>query len=188
MNIADVKRELRGDEKVLESVFKLETLYKKYKVVIWAMVIALLLFFVGRSVMQTMKEANFAEANQAFITLQSKADDTEALSILKAKNPALFELFSYATASKSGDTKALETLTSSSNEIIADASSYTKAALENKVTDSKLYKEMALLEEAYLAIKAGDTKAAKRKLELIGESSPVARVASLLKHSTLKVK
>jgi len=62
------------------------------------------------------------------------------------------------------------------------------AALENKSSDSKLYKEMALLEEAYLAIKAGDTKSAKAKLELINERSSLAMLASLLKHSTLKAK
>jgi hypothetical protein len=47
---------------------------------------------------------------------------------------------------------------------------------------------MALLEEAYLAIKAGDIKSAKAKLELIDERSPLSMLAQLLKHSTLKAK
>jgi hypothetical protein len=188
VNIADIKKELSGDEKVLESAFKLETLYRKYKVVIWAVVIGLIVFFVAKTVMQTMHEAKREEANSAFLTLQKNADDSTALKILKEKNPALFELFTYANASKNSDTNTLNTLKSSKNEVIADASAYMSAILENKKSDSKLYKEMAILEDAYLAIKAGDTKAAKSKLELIDERSQLYTLASLLTHSTLKVK
>ena len=188
MNIADIKRELSGDEKVLESAFKLETIYKKYKFVIWILLIGIIVFFVGRAVMQEMQEKKLAEANAAFITLQSKADDAKALAVLQEKNPALFELFSYAQASKNSDAKALSTLANSNNVVIADASAYTAAALENKTSDSELYREMALLQEAYLSIKSGDSKVAKSKLELIDEGSPLYMLASLLKHSTLKAK
>lgn len=183
-----VKKELSGDEKILESAFKIEELYKKYKFVIWGVVAALILAFAGKTGMDAMHEAKLADANKAFLTLQTKADDTEALQTLKAKNPALFELFSYAQAVKNKDVKALNGLAGSSNAVIADSSKYVAATLENKSSDSKLYKEMALLEEAYLAIKAGDTKSAKEKLELIDERSSFSMLASLLKHSTLKAK
>jgi hypothetical protein len=79
-------------------------------------------------------------------------------------------------------------LSSSKNEIIADASAYTVAVLDKKPVDSVLYKEMALFEEAYLAIGAGDAKTAKEKLELIDERSPLAVVSGFLKHSIIKAK
>ncbi len=183
-----MKKELSSDEKVLESAFKLETLYKKYKFIIWTVAIGLVLFFVGKAVMQSMQEAKLLEANKAFLTLQTKADDAEALKVLKEKNPALYELFSFAQAGKKSDVKILERLAGSSNGVIADASAYTAATLENKISDSKLYREMALLQEAYLAIKTGKMKVAKEKLELIEERSPLFMLASLLKHSTLKAK
>ena len=183
-----VKKELSGDEKILESAFKIEELYKKYKFVIWGVVAALILFFAGKTAMDAMHEAKLAEANQAFLTLQTKADDTEALQTLKAKNPALFELYSYAQAVKNKDVKALNTLAGSSNAVIADSSKYVAATLENKSSDSKLYKELALLQAAYLAIKEGDVKSARSKLELIDERSSFSMLASLLKHSTLKAK
>ncbi len=183
-----VKKELSGDEKILESAFKIEELYKKYKFVIWGVVATLILAFAGKTGMDAMHEAKLSDANKAFLTLQTKSDDTQALEILKAKNPALFELFTYAEAVKKKDVKALNSLEGSSNAVIADASKYVAATLENKSSDTKLYKEMALLEEAYLAIKAGDTKSAKAKLELIDERSSLAMLASLLKHSILKTK
>ena len=188
MNIADVKKELSGDEKVLESAFKLETIYKKYKLLIWAVAIGLILFFVGKTVMKTIHEAKLAEANEAFLTLQTKADDTKALSVLKEKNPALFELFSFAQANKTKDTKALSALVNSSNSVIADASKYTIAGLEKKQVDSTLYNEMAMLEDAYLLIQAGKVKEARSKLALIPTDSSLAMLAKLLKHSTLKAK
>ena len=186
MNIADVKNELSGDEKVLENVFKLETLYKKHKLKIWGVVAALILFFGGQSVMTAMHEAKLATANEAFLTLQSNSEDAEALNVLKENNPALFELYSYAQASKKQDIKALESLATSNNEVISDASKYTAAVLNKKPVDSKLYKELALFQEAYLAIVAGDKKSAKEKLELIDERSPLAVITGFLKHSITK--
>lgn len=183
-----VKSELSGDEKILESAFKLETLYKKYKFVIWGTVAALLLFFIGSTVMESMKESRLADANKAFLTLQKNPADAPALETLKTKNPALFELFTFSEAVKKQDAAALKTLSTSKNEVVADSSKYVTANLEKKAPESKLYKEMAELEGAYLAMKAGDTAKAKEKLDLIDARSPVAPLATLLKHATLKVK
>lgn len=192
MNLADAGREIKeklsGDEKVLESVFKLETLYKKYKFIIWALVIALILFFLGRAYMQSIHTSNLAEANEAFLTLQTKADDTEALAILKEKNPKLFELFTFTQDVKKENVTALKELGTSENMIIADASTYVYSVLEKQPKDSKLYAEMVLFQQAYLAIKAGDIKSAKQKLNLIEEGTPLFMLASLLKHSTIKAK
>ena len=183
-----VKKELSGDEKVLESAFKLEELYKKNKVVIWAAAAVIILFFAGSAVMDAMKQAKLEEANSAFLTLQTKADDAEALETLKTKNPALFELYTFSQAAKKQDAKALTALSGSKNSIIADSGKYTAAAIEKKAVDSKLYKEMALLEEAYVSIKAGDVVNAKAKLELIDDRSPLSMLARLLEHSTVKAK
>jgi hypothetical protein len=181
-----VKTELSGDEKILESAFKLETLYKKYRLLIWGIAAAVLLFFIGSTVMEEMKNARLEDANKAFLTLQKKPDDASALKTLKSKNPALFELFTFAQAAKKQDAAALKALTSSKNDVIADSSKYVSATLEKTEVDSKLYKEMAAINGAYLDIKAGKITAAKEKLELIDERSPVAPIATLLKHATLK--
>lgn len=186
MDIADVKKELSSDEKVLENVFKLETLYKKHKLKIWGVAAALILFFAGQAVMTSMHEAKLATANEAFLTLQTKSDDANALKVLKENNPALFELYTFSQASKKQDIKELQSLSQSKNEVIADASKYTAAVLSKKPVDSKLYKELALFQEAYLAIVAGDNKGAKDKLELIDERSSLAVITGFLKHSIIK--
>ena len=181
-----VKRELSGDEKVLESAFKLESLYKKYKYYLWGVAAALILFFGTQAVMDAMHQAKLEKANEAFLTLQSNSDDAKALQILKENNPALLELYTFSQAVQQEDVKVLEALASSKNSVIADASGYTAAVLNKKPIDSKLYKEMALFEEAYLAIMAGDAKTAQNKLELISDRSSLSVVTEFLKHSTLK--
>jgi hypothetical protein len=183
-----VKKELSGDEKVLESAFRIEEFYKKYKLIIWVVAVAVLLLFAGSAVMDALKQSKLEDANSAFLTLQKKADDAEALKTLKSKNPALFELYTFSQAAKNSNTKVLSTLANSKNSVISDSAKYTMAAIDKKPVDSKLYKEMALLEEAFVAIKAGDTKSAKNKLELIDDRSPLSMLARLLEHSTIKVK
>lgn len=185
-NVNFVKTELSGDEKVLESAFRLESLYKKHKVKLWGAAAAVFLFFGVQLMMAAIHETKLTEANEAFLTLQNKSDDANALEILKENNFALFELYSYAQAAEKQDIKALESLSVSSNTVIADASNYTAGILNKKPVDSKLYKELALFVDAYLAIGAGNTKMAKDKLELIDERSPLSVISGFLKHSTIK--
>lgn len=190
MNIADagreIKKELSGDEKVLESAFKLETLYRKHKLKLWGLLIALVVFFGGTAIQESMHEAKLAKANEAFLVLQEKPTDKEAFKVLEANNPVLLELFFYSQAVKNKDTKTLETLSSSKNSVISDASKYTAGVLNKKPVDSALYHDMSLFEEGYLAIRAGDVKTAKAKLELIDDRSPLAVITGFLKHSIIK--
>lgn len=186
INIADIKKELSNDEKVLESAFKLETLYRKHKFKIWSVIILLVVLFGGKLVMDKLHTDKLNKSNEAFLTLQQTPTDADALATLKDKNFALYEMFSYKQAVKKQDTVALGALTSSSNNIVADASQYALDALNRKPTSSTLYKELTLFEEAYLEIKAGKSKEAKRKLDLIDERSSLGALAGLLKHSTIK--
>jgi len=188
IKISDIKKELSNDEKVLESAFKLESLYKKYKLLIWSVIIILVAFFAGRAVMDKLQADKLNSANEAFLTLQKTPTDTDALATLKDKNFALYELVTYKEAVKNRDKATLSSLASSTNSMVSDASRYALNALDKKPSDSKLYGDLTLFEEAYLDIEAGKNKEAKRKLELIDERSSLGALAGLLKHSTIKAK
>jgi hypothetical protein len=183
-----VKTELSSDEKVLESAFKLETFYKKYKFLIWGTVGAVLLYFVVTTGMEALRQSKLESANQAFLTLQSKPGDAKALEILKENNPALYEIYTFSVAAHKEDVKTLSTLSGSNNTVLADMSKYSVGAIDKKPVDSKLYTEFAYLEEAYVLIKNGEVQKAKAKLELIDRRSQLATFAKLLEHSTLKAK
>jgi len=181
-----VKTELSGDEKVLESAFKLETFYKKYKSIIWGSAIALVLYFAVTSGMEALRASKLAAANQALLTLQQNPDDADTLTVLKENNPALYEVYTFSVAAKKQDIKGIGALKSSKNGILADMSRYTEGAIIKKPVDSKLYVELSYLEEAYVALQAGDTKKAKAKLEMIDPRSQLASIAKLLEHATIK--
>ncbi|MCB4773752.1 MAG: hypothetical protein LGB71_00395 [Sulfurovum sp.] len=181
-----VKTELSSDEKILESAFKLESFYKKYKIMIWGTVIVLLLIFTIKTGMDAIYRSKLEAANKALSTLQQKADNAEARKVLKEKNPALYELFEFSQAIKKKDIAALKVLSGSKNEIISDISQYSIDAIEQKSTSSKFYKDLSYFEQAYLSIKAGDKKRAKNKLRLIDERSPLFMPAKILEHGTLK--
>jgi len=185
-NVKYIKKELSADEQVLESALKLETLYNKHKYKIWAVLVIIVLSFVGKVILDTVQEARLESASQAFSILQKDPNNSEAIEVLRSKNHALYELYSYAEAVKSKDPKQLDALTSSKNPLIADVSRYSKQVLESKSSDSVYYKEMSLIGDAYIALKAGKNKEAKEKLELIDARSPVAPVADLLKHYSIK--
>ncbi len=183
-----VKKELSGDEKVLESAFKIEELYKKYKYIIWGVVVAILIFFISQAIMDSMKQSKLEDANSAFLVLQEKPNDKSALETLKKNNLSLFELYTFSKASSSKDITLLASLENSKENVISDSSKYTVGAIKKEAVNSELYKELALFEEAYLAIKSGDTKSAKEKLELIDDRSSLQMLTQLLMHSTIKVK
>lgn len=185
-NVKYVKKELSTDEKALESALKLETLYNKHKRKIWTVLILIVLLFVGKNIYDMVQDSRINSANEALLVLQKDPKNSEALETLQSNNPALYELYSYAEAVKSEDAKRLNELTKSKNSLIADVSQYTGQVLASKSSDSVYYKEMSLIEDAYLALKAGKSEAAKEKLELIDARSPVAPIADLLKHYTIK--
>ena len=184
-----VKEALSGDEKILESAFKLEKLYKKHKFKLWAAVIALVLFFGGRAGMALYQNSQLHQANDALLTLQKQPDNAEARKMLQDKNPKLYVLFTYMEAVKKQDSSALQALgANGSDTLIADLGKYHAAVLESKVVDSVYYQELSLVEEAFEALKNGKKEIAKQKLSLVAENSPVASIARLLRHYTIETK
>jgi len=187
-NVNYVKKELSGDEKVLESALKIETLYKKHKRKVWAVLVLFVLFFGGKAIVSAIHESKLERANEALLVLQKDPQNSEALETLRSKNPTLYALYSYHQSVESNDSKKLDELAGSKNEVIADVSRYSSQVLASKSSESAYYKELSLVEDAYLALKAGKAELAKEKLELIDARSPVASIAELLKHYTIKGK
>ncbi|HHD80717.1 MAG TPA: hypothetical protein ENK99_03820 [Campylobacterales bacterium] len=192
MNIQDgikeVKKEFTTDEQMLVSAFKLEKFYKKNKIAIFVVAGLVVAFFSGKAILEAIENSRLNSANDAYLVLQKDEKNTQALDKLKSKNPELFELYSYNQAVKNRDTKALKTLSSSKNEFISDMSRYHLYVLEAKETNSELYKDFALVNNAYIYIKDGKMEEAKNQLALIDEKSPVYNISKIIKHYTIKGK
>jgi len=183
-----VKVELSSDEKILESAFKLERVYKKYKKLIWGLVILAILGIGGSMGWKAYQQNTLLAANDAFLTLQKDPGNAEALAVLKAKNPELFSLFQLQEALKKKSAAQLKALENTRDPVVSDIAKYHAALLEGKVVDSVYYHDMAVIIEAYDDLKAGRKSEAKSKLSLIAETSPLAKIARLLKHATIELK
>ena len=184
--INEAKKELTNDEQMLASAFKLEKFYKNHKIKIFSVMAIAALYFGGTTVMNKIAEQKLVAANSAYLTLKDDPKNEAALTELKTNNPKLFELYSYQEAMKTKDQATLKRLSSSTDEIIADLSSYHLAILEGKPTESQLYGDIALVNNAYLLIKEGKVTEAKEELELIPEESPVYNISKMIKHYSVK--
>jgi len=184
--INEVKKELTSDEQMLAQAFKLEKFYKKHKIKLFAVVALAVLFFGGKAVMGMIETHRLNVANQAYLTLTKDPMNQEAKDTLQAKNPALFELYTYQQAMEHNDTSTLKSLQGSTNPMVADIAGYHLSVMEGTTVDSTLYNEMALLYDATLFIHQGKIADASDTLAQIEESSPVYKVAQIIQHYTIK--
>jgi len=122
----EVKEQLKQDEQLLVSVFKLEKFVKKYKKHLIAAAVILLVYVIGKVSYNYMKTQELIKTNNAFNTLLENPNDKKALEILKENKklyqlyllkkgefskisaPELKEFADYEIAMKKGDIKSLE--------------------------------------------------------------------------------
>jgi hypothetical protein len=180
-----VKEELSSDEKILESAFRLEKFYKKHRVTIFALLALILLGWGGKIAYDAYRDHQLALANDALLQLEKNAENPQALAELKSANPRLYALYRYSVAVDQEKPDLLKETAGSDDPRLSDLSRYHEAVLVSKAGTSRYYQDLAKVEQAYLALKAGKKEEAKRLLALIGENSPVAGIARLLRHATL---
>jgi hypothetical protein len=147
-----------------------------------------ILGFGGRAAWGAYQQNKLNTANEAFLTLQKDPKNSDAAASLKKNNPKLHALFQLSQALKTGSKEQLKQIESGSDALIADIARYHAAALDGKSVDSVYYHDLSVVEEAYADLQAGKKSEARSKLSLIAETSPVAKIAQLLKHYTLDLK
>ncbi len=185
MDLKDIKQELSSDEKLLEQAFHLEKFFKKHKKKIIAFIAIVVIAFLGYKINNYIQEKKLATANSALLTLNKDPKNKEALEQLKENNPKLYALYSYTNAANSADKKSLQNVPKSSN-FLKDVINYHISVLDGAPKDSLYYKNLVLVEKAYLLIQKGKKEEAKKILQRVPKNSQLAAVARLLEHYTIK--
>jgi len=178
-----IKKEISAEESYMESVFKIEKTWKKYKTSIIAITAVVIIAIIGFYVSAYLTEQNKIQANIAFTKVLKNPNDKEAIAILQAKNPKLYEISQY----KLDDSKVIDV------EFFKELALYTKAIETqnvdklNNITQKQefILKDFALFNKALIQTKESKFTDAKETLKLIGLKSEIAPMVKMLQHFLL---
>jgi len=186
-----VKEELNQEEKMFEGAVKAERFFTKFKVQIIAVSVAIVLLFGANIAYSNYEQNKLMTANSALNKLLSEdGSNEETLKELKSNSENLYELYLFSKALKSSDIEALKKLSSSKEAIISDMATYQSAVAEGTAVafnsyaykPSAVMKDLAVLNEAILLMKAGDVSNAHARLEMISADSSASKFSTLLRH------
>jgi predicted negative regulator of RcsB-dependent stress response len=185
-NVNYAKDELSSEEKFLENFVKGERFFRKYKTLIFAIVVLAIIVPIGYVIKKDLDESNKLEANAAFNKFL-ESNDEKALATLKDKNEKLYEIALFLQARK--DNKTVEINTPVLKELakfqIAMESKNTKELENLSMQNDFLLKEFAIFNKALLLTNEGKFEEARTALKQIPQTSKATELANLLNHYLL---
>ena len=172
---------LSSEEKMMTGFIKFEQFFKRYKYIIIAAVVAVIVAIGAYFVQSYMHQSSLKKANEAFITLQKDPQNTQALATLQQHNQKLYQLFKINQEINNKNLNAL--LEYDSTQEIRDIASYhTKLKTDSLGEYEGLYRDLANLIEGYHLLKERKFKQARAKLQAIDENSMLSQNAQTLLH------
>lgn len=183
-NLQVVKEEISSDEKMLESVFRIEAFIKKYKFLFIALIVAGLGWIAWLYASDYLKEQKAIKSTALMEKIQSNIKDENAWNELKKENAPLYEMMRFSYAIKNNNTQELEQMKNSSNPFISSYSSYEVASLTENFSSLKDgdFSDLALLQEGYLLVSKKDYTQALSKLNGISNTSELKDFALRIGH------
>ena len=189
-----VREELTSEEKFFEKSVMTEKFLKKYKNMLIAGVVVIVVGVAANITYDMNKESNILAANEALTILQADPSDEKTLSTLATLSPDLHDVFVYSKALIDRDITTLESLKNSSVTPISDLVTYELAQHNKSVNElttyalnqDAIYKDLAQVQGAILLINEGKTAKAHSKLQTITDASPLSKVAKALSHYGVK--
>ncbi len=183
-NVNYVKDEISSEEKFLEGFVKTERFYKKYKMLIIAAVIIVVVGLIGFYTTKYFQGQNKLEANIAFNKFLDNPKDSAAMATLKEKNQQLFQIAEYINATKEGKNTDVQV------KYLKDLTQYQKALAAKNTNELNtvsmqndfLLKEFAIFNKALIQTEQGKFEDAKATLKLIPADSKVNDLVNVLKH------
>ena len=179
-----LKNELNNEEKLLENFVKLERFFKKYKKIIYVLILLAIITPIAIFTKNKINQSNLYKANIALNNYLEQGDES-SLEYLKNKNQSLYEVALFLTAKKelseiNISSKYLKELLE--YQIAAKEMNFDKLDALRK-NDDFLIKDYAILHEAIILVNQEEYEKAKAILEEINQDSKVYELAILLKHN-----
>ncbi|WP_120944595.1 MULTISPECIES: hypothetical protein [Helicobacter] len=186
-NLKQVQEEFKSDEKLLESAFRLEKFYQKYKFGLWALVGLGLLWWGGVQFLEHKKAMHVQEITALYNEVLQNPNNLALLNKLQGKAPNLYSLHAYARALQEKNLKALKELSHSSSPLVSVLARYYSASYSKDLKALEGLKLEGLqdwiaLQQAYLSLQTNPKSDIGAILAPITPNSSLYKIASLLRH------
>ncbi|MCT7571663.1 tetratricopeptide repeat protein [Aliarcobacter butzleri] len=185
-DVGYIKNELSSEEKFIENFVKGERFFKKYKTLIIAAVVILIIGLIGFTVKKSIDNSNKHDANIALSQFLENGDE-KALETLKNKNEKLYEVALFLQAKKDNKIASIEL------PLLKELVKFQTATASNNIEELNslsmqndfLLKEFALFNKALILVNEGKYEEAKKELSQISQTSKAYELATLLNHYLL---
>lgn len=185
-DVGYIKNELSSEEKFIENFVKGERFFKKYKTLIIAVVVILIIGLIGFTVKKSIDNSNKHDANIALSQFLENGDE-KALEALKNKNEKLYEVALFLQAKKDNKIASIEL------PLLKELVKFQTATASNNIEELNslsmqndfLLKEFALFNKALILVNEGKYEEAKKELSQISQTSKAYELATLLNHYLL---
>ncbi|MEV9499004.1 tetratricopeptide repeat protein [Aliarcobacter butzleri] len=185
-DVVYIKNELSSEEKFIENFVKGERFFKKYKTLIIAVVVILIIGLIGFTIKKSMDNSNKHDANIALSQFLENGDE-KALETLKNKNEKLYEVALFLQAKKDNKIPSIEL------PLLKELVKFQTATASNNIEELNslsmqndfLLKEFALFNKALILVNEGKYEEAKKELSQISQTSKAYELATLLNHYLL---
>lgn len=185
-DVGYIKNELSSEEKFIENFVKGERFFKKYKTLIIAVVVILVIGLIGFTIKKNIDNSNKHDANIALSQFLENGDE-KALKTLKNKNEKLYEVALFLQAKKDNKIASIEL------PLLKELVKFQTATASNNIEELNslsmqndfLLKEFALFNKALILVNEGKYEEAKKELSQISQTSKAYELATLLNHYLL---
>ena len=185
-DVGYIKNELSSEEKFIENFVKGERFFKKYKTLIIAVVVILIIGLIGFTVKKSIDNSNKHDANIALSQFLENGDE-KALETLKNKNEKLYEVALFLQAKKDNKIASIEL------PLLKELVKFQTATASNNIEELNslsmqndfLLKEFALFNKALILVNEGKYEEAKKELSQISQTSKAYELTTLLNHYLL---
>lgn len=186
-NFDYIKNEISSDGQLLENTLKLERFYKKYKYIIWAILVVVVFGGISYQLYSYYNEKNIQKYSEIYSKLSNDASNTSLQDELKRGNPKLYDLFILQQALKDGNINQLMEIKDSKSNVISSIASYHIGSFERDISvlknvDKYTIGDLSKLQQAYILINENKINDAKIILGEISKDSNLNDFASLLSH------
>lgn len=190
-NIEMVKEELNSEEKFFEKAVVTEKFVRKYKNVIIASVVAVVLFAVVNIAYEMNEKSKLESVNIAFAKLSTNPKDGAALNEIKSLAPNLHDAWIFSQAVANKNVESLKSLKDTKALVVSDLAEYEMAMDEASLQkyasrQDAIFRDLALVQSAVLLLNANKIDEARDVLAKVSKGSSMEKVVATLMHYGVK--